>query len=448
MRTSVAALLMIVPALGALDATPAVADPVYAIAAIPTNYNGASNSSGGLGDVRASWRNDGAAIAHIAVTASAPPSQYFQRSAHATVYMLAQGSNIWDIDSQPDIASACDADAPGTGIRCDSLSVDWPPGGSLAISFPTYVAPGTPLTGAASIEPGSAMLVTVGSSAISSNEATAIGSVDPVTTSTTFPLTGSRLFSGTANPGTMVSVADESGAVLGAAPTDNSGAWQLALPPGYGVVHSVYQTVDGVQSTGTTGYYNSYTFALLSPGNDSSWSDSTNLSGTGQPQSRVVIDDEAGIRRATAVVDSAGQWSTVLRPGLSPGNHQFTIVNTVSDGSMAVILFRATIVATPPLPAAHLSISVSGNAVSADGESVRIVRLVVTDTLGRPVAGRRVSFSAPMRFDLSARSAITDVHGTATTTFVASRQASARVSATIDRRTATTVLVKFISSPY
>jgi hypothetical protein len=435
----------VVLTLAAAETTPAAADPIDAIIAIPTNYVGTANSSGGVGDVRASWQNTGGPITQIAVSAVAPPGQYFQASGAATIYVLAAGSNIWNVGAQPSIADSCDVNASGASIDCALLPILWPEGASIAIRFPTYVAPGTPLTGPTSVEPGTTMRLTSGLTSVNSNEATAIATVDSVVSSTAFPLTGVRYFTGTANPGTIASVLDATGTPLGRALTDNSGVWSLTLAPGYGIVRTTFTAVDGVESAGSSGYYNSYIFSISTPASAARWAGAVTVTGQGQPGSRVVVTDEAGRPRASTVINSSGGWLATVPAGMSLGAHELRVVNTISDGSVTSILLTGTVVATPPLPASTLALSVSRGEAFADGEDVLVIRLVVTDALGRPVVGRRVHFRAPDSLTLSASNAITDVDGVATTTVAAPRQTTAQTWATIDGKRAESSIIRFIS---
>jgi hypothetical protein len=355
-----------------------------------------------------------------------------------TVYVLDPLTGVWNIGGQPRVEDECAVGADGADMECPDLAVDLPQGSTLAVSFPTFVAPGAAVTGAASIEPGAIARLHLGASSWDSFEATAVASSDPVRQSTEFPATGARVVEGGANPGTIVTIESAATGELGSTRADAAGRWAVLLPPGFGPIDAVFETLDGVRSIAPAGYYNSYAFSLASPAGDATWATAQALTGSGQPGSEVVIRTANGTRLTDGYVDASGTWTLALPDTLAPGEHEIVVTNTISDGSSTTLHLRGRVVAsasplpseptssptpTPSTPRIVVSVS-NGNAV-ANGEDVRIVRVVVSDSAGAPLAGEWVQFNAPGGLTPSTSTALTDVQGVATTTVAADQPIAA-----------------------
>ena len=472
LRSLAASLAALLP-LGAFVGPAAPVELATIVVPIPTTYVAPWNHAGGTGDVRASWRNDGAQIDEFGVTVEAPPGQIFPQTGLLTVYVLDPLTGVWNIGGQPRVEDECAVSADGGGMECAGLAAEVPQGSSLAVSFPTFVAPGAGVTGAASIEPGTIARLHVGTSSWDSFEATAVASNDPILQSSEFPTTGTRLVRGGANPGTIVRIVSASAEALGSTRADAEGRWAVLLPPGYGLIDAVFETLDGALSTSAAGYYNSYVFAIASPADGATWSATQTLSGSGQPGSDVVVRSSAGVELTSGRADASGTWTLILPGSLAPGDHELVVTNTISDGSSTSALLRGRLAATPPptpepttsptpgpttsptptptptpAPATpRIVISVSPGDAVADGEAVRVVRVVVSESAGAPLAGEWVEFAAPDGLALSASTALTDVRGVATTTVAATQSIAARVTVRSVGTQTTTPVMRFVADP-
>lgn len=456
----------------ATAATPVDRPPLTVdITPLRTNYVVDDNLAGGVGDVRASWRNAGDPLSRLALTVPAPPGFYFQRSGTLTIYVLRDAGDVWVGRTGPSIESSCEVSDDGTLLQCDSLAVDIPAGASFAVRFPAYIARSAPVTGTRSTEPGPSAILTVGETRVESPIATAVSGIAGFELSTAFPVTGSRSVSGTADPGTTVTVENAAGASLGSALTATDGTWRLTLPAGHGTIRTLFRTVDGSALDGASGYYNSYSFTVSSPVSGRNGPESPTFAGDGQPGSSVSIRDESGRELAHGTVDPSGTWSLPLPVKLEPGAHDLLVANIISDGSTTFVPVLALVVATPestpPSPGTtsgpattgnagtpiapgtpvgpgrpagagmlRLAISVADDGAIADDETARMVRVVVTDGSG-PVSGVRVRFRAPDALGLSNPSALTNVRGEAFTTVTATRAGSFEISVSADGVTRT-----------
>jgi Big-like domain-containing protein len=439
--------------LGVTAAAPTAAAASTSIASLPTSYVVNGNDAGGVGDVRASWRNDGDPISRISLTVPAPSGFYFQRAGKLTIYRLDGANNVWRGEVGPDIAASCLVTDGGTLIHCDSIAVSIQTGTSFVVRFPTYIARSAPVTGAKSSEPGPTALLTIGDTRVESPIATSVSGVAGFEMSTAIPTTGSQRVSGTADPGTTVIVQDKAGNELGSGMAETDGTWQVTLHPGHGPIRTTFQLVDGATIVGPSAYYNSYIFSVSSPAAGADWSESPSFAGVGQPGSSVSIRDASDHELANGEVGPSGSWSLLPSRKLKSGAQDLRVVNTISDGSATTVRLTGVVMpqSSPSGAGAKvkgaaeldLAVTVIGGGAVANGESVRIIRVIVTDR-AKPVAGARVRFATPGGFSLSNATALTNLQGEAFTTITATHTRESKVSVTVGSTTATAPL-RFVS---
>ncbi|KSF78300.1 Ig-like domain repeat protein, partial [Pseudomonas aeruginosa] len=192
------------------------------------------------------------------------------------------------------------------------------------------------------------------------------------------PSNGTTL-SGTAEPGSTVTLIDGNGAPIGQVTADGSGNWSFtpstALPNGT-VVNATATDPSGNTSPGASTTVDSQAPAapLVDPSNG------TTISGTAEPGSTVTLTDGNGDPIGQVTADGSGNWSFTPTTPLADG----TVVNATATDAAGNTSGQASVTVdgvAPATPTVNLS---NGSSLTGTAEPGSTVTL--TDGNGNPIA--------------------------------------------------------------
>ncbi|HCF2411487.1 Ig-like domain-containing protein [Pseudomonas paraeruginosa] len=192
------------------------------------------------------------------------------------------------------------------------------------------------------------------------------------------PSNGTTL-SGTAEPGSTVTLTDGNGAPIGQVTADGSGNWSFtpstALPNGT-VVNATATDPSGNTSPGASTTVDSQAPAapLVDPSNG------TTISGTAEPGASVTLTDGSGNPIGQATADGSGNWSFTPTTPLADG----TVVNATATDAAGNTSGQASVTVdgvAPATPTVNLS---NGSSLTGTAEPGSTVSL--TDGNGNPIA--------------------------------------------------------------
>ncbi|KSR45325.1 Ig-like domain-containing protein [Pseudomonas aeruginosa] len=192
------------------------------------------------------------------------------------------------------------------------------------------------------------------------------------------PSNGTTL-SGTAEPGSTVTLTDGNGAPIGQVTADGSGNWSFtpstALPNGT-VVNATATDPSGNTSPGASTTVDSQAPAapLVDPSNG------TTISGTAEPGSSVTLTDGSGNPIGQVTADGSGNWSFTPTTPLADG----TVVNATATDAAGNTSGQASVTVdgvAPATPTVNLS---NGSSLTGTAEPGSTVSL--TDGNGNPIA--------------------------------------------------------------
>ncbi|MFW4902823.1 Ig-like domain-containing protein [Pseudomonas paraeruginosa] len=192
------------------------------------------------------------------------------------------------------------------------------------------------------------------------------------------PSNGTTL-SGTAEPGSSVTLTDGNGAPIGQVTADGSGNWSFtpstALPNGT-VVNATATDPSGNTSPGASTTVDSQAPAapLVDPSNG------TTISGTAEPGSTVTLTDGNGDPIGQVTADGSGNWSFTPTTPLADG----TVVNATATDAAGNTSGQASVTVdgvAPATPTVNLS---NGSSLTGTAEPGSTVTL--TDGNGNPIA--------------------------------------------------------------
>ncbi|MEA8480340.1 Ig-like domain-containing protein [Pseudomonas aeruginosa] len=192
------------------------------------------------------------------------------------------------------------------------------------------------------------------------------------------PSNGTTL-SGTAEPGSTVTLTDGNGAPIGQVTADGSGNWSFtpstALPNGT-VVNATATDPSGNTSPGASTTVDSQAPAapLVDPSNG------TTISGTAEPGSTVTLTDGNGDPIGQVTADGSGNWSFTPTTPLADG----TVVNATATDAAGNTSGQASVTVdgvAPATPTVNLS---NGSSLTGTAEPGSTVTL--TDGNGNPIA--------------------------------------------------------------
>ncbi|MBG7009622.1 Ig-like domain repeat protein, partial [Pseudomonas aeruginosa] len=192
------------------------------------------------------------------------------------------------------------------------------------------------------------------------------------------PSNGTTL-SGTAEPGSTVTLTDGNGAPIGQVTADGSGNWSFtpstALPNGT-VVNATATDPSGNTSPGASTTVDSQAPAapLVDPSNG------TTISGTAEPGASVTLTDGNGNPIGQVTADGSGNWSFTPTTPLADG----TVVNATATDAAGNTSGQASVTVeggAPAPPTVNLS---NGSSLTGSAEPNSTVTL--TDGNGNPIA--------------------------------------------------------------
>ncbi|MFG8588372.1 Ig-like domain-containing protein, partial [Pseudomonas paraeruginosa] len=192
------------------------------------------------------------------------------------------------------------------------------------------------------------------------------------------PSNGTTL-SGTAEPGSSVTLTDGNGAPIGQVTADGSGNWSFtpstALPNGT-VINATATDPSGNTSPGASTTVDSQAPAapLVDPSNG------TTISGTAEPGSSVTLTDGNGNPIGQVTADGSGNWSFTPTTPLADG----TVVNATATDAAGNTSGQASVTVdgvAPATPTVNLS---NGSSLTGTAEPGSTVTL--TDGNGNPIA--------------------------------------------------------------
>ncbi|HGY9626335.1 TPA: Ig-like domain-containing protein, partial [Pseudomonas putida] len=191
------------------------------------------------------------------------------------------------------------------------------------------------------------------------------------------PSNGSTI-SGTAEPGSTVTLTDGSGNPIGEATADGSGNWTFtpatALPDG-SVINAT-----ATDPAGNTGPQGSATVDAIAPATPTvNLSKGDTLTGTAEPNSKVILTDGNGDPIGEATADGAGNWSFTPTSPIPNG----TVVNVVAQDAAGNDSPPATVTVDASAPPAPVINPSNGTTISGTAEAGATVTL--TDGGGNPI---------------------------------------------------------------
>ena len=351
--------------------------------------NGAGGSTaGGVGSNQAYWVNQGsgASITGFSVTATAIPNTVFQSTGPLGVYTKVSGDPAYvPITPAMTVENYCTVTGGGHQISCNLPSqVIFPTDQTLAIAFPSFVAPTAPLSPTTIWVVDGATLTSSGLS-VDTPTLSTISSRSTIPSGAATPAVGSNTVSGTGDAGSTVSLKDASDTIVGTATIGTDGSWLTTLPNGFGELTPTFTDINGNAVVGTPIYYNSYVFGIQSPADGSTVNPGVTFSGHGQPNSPVTIKDADGTVLGTTVAEPDGSWSVAQSGPFLPGTHNLTVLNTTSDGTSTSTPLSVNLVA----PDAPLVDPSDGRTVTGTAEpgSTITIRDGGGNVLGSTVTG-------------------------------------------------------------
>ncbi|WP_253249364.1 Ig-like domain-containing protein, partial [Pseudomonas putida] len=191
------------------------------------------------------------------------------------------------------------------------------------------------------------------------------------------PSNGSTI-SGTAEPGSTVTLSDGNGNPIGEATADGSGNWTftpaIALPDGT-VINAT--ATDPAGNTGPQGSATVDAIAPAAPTVNLSKGDA--LTGTAEPNSKVILTDGNGDPIGEATADGAGNWSFTPTSPIPNG----TVVNVVAQDAAGNDSPPATVTVDASAPPAPVINPSNGTTISGTAEAGATVTL--TDGGGNPI---------------------------------------------------------------
>ena len=183
---------------------------------------------------------------------------------------------------------------------------------------------------------------------------------------------------GTAEPGSVVTLIDGSGNPFGQAPVDSNGNWSfpLATPLPDGSVVSATAT----DASGNTSGATSITVDALAPAAPVlNPSNGNTVSGTAEPNSKIILTDGNGGLIAEVTVDGSGNWSYTPATPLPDG----TVVTAVAVDAAGNTSPPATVSVDASAPPAPVIDPSNGTTVSGTAEAGSTV--ILTDGSGNPI---------------------------------------------------------------
>ncbi|MBG6796087.1 BapA prefix-like domain-containing protein, partial [Pseudomonas aeruginosa] len=191
------------------------------------------------------------------------------------------------------------------------------------------------------------------------------------------PSNGTTL-SGTAEPGSSVTLTDGSGNPIGQVTADGSGNWSFT--PSTPLADGTVVNATATDPAGNTGGQGSTTVDAIAPATPTvNLSNGSNLSGTAEPGSTVILTDGNGNPIAEVTADGSGNWTYTPSTPIANG----TVVNVVAQDAAGNSSPPATVTVDSSAPPAPVINPSNGVVISGTAEAGATVTL--TDAGGNPI---------------------------------------------------------------
>ncbi|MFJ7809585.1 Ig-like domain-containing protein [Pseudomonas asiatica] len=192
------------------------------------------------------------------------------------------------------------------------------------------------------------------------------------------PSNGSEI-SGTAEPGSTITLTDGSGNPIGQTTADGSGDWSFT--PGTPLADGTVINATATDPAGNTSGPASTTVDGVAPGVPTiNLSNGSSLSGTAEPNSTVTLTDGSGNPIGEVTADGSGNWTFTPATPLPNG----TVVNATASDLAGNTSPAATVTVDSSAPAAPVINPTNGATISGTAEAGATVTL--TDGSGSPIA--------------------------------------------------------------
>ncbi|MCO3331658.1 BapA prefix-like domain-containing protein [Pseudomonas aeruginosa] len=191
------------------------------------------------------------------------------------------------------------------------------------------------------------------------------------------PSNGTTL-SGTAEPGTTVTLTDGSGNPIGQVTADGSGNWSFT--PSTPLADGTVVNATATDPAGNTSGQGSTTVDGVAPTTPTvNLSNGSSLSGTAEPGSTVILTDGNGNPIAEVTADGSGNWTYTPSTPIANG----TVVNVVAQDAAGNSSPPATVTVDSSAPPAPVINPSNGVVISGTAEAGATVTL--TDAGGNPI---------------------------------------------------------------
>ncbi|WP_121379227.1 Ig-like domain-containing protein [Pseudomonas aeruginosa] len=184
--------------------------------------------------------------------------------------------------------------------------------------------------------------------------------------------------SGTAEPGSSVTLTDGSGNPIGQVTADGSGNWSFT--PSTPLADGTVVNATATDPAGNTGGQGSTTVDAIAPATPTvNLSNGSSLSGTAEPGSTVILTDGNGNPIAEVTADGSGNWTYTPSTPIANG----TVVNVVAQDAAGNSSPPAPVTVDSSAPAAPVLNPSNGVVISGTAEAGTTVSL--TDANGNPI---------------------------------------------------------------
>ncbi|PDW03243.1 hypothetical protein CJ255_09665 [Candidatus Viridilinea mediisalina] len=210
--------------------------------------------------------------------------------------------------------------------------------------------------------------------------------------------TGPRpTFSGTAEPGSTVTVSDDDGNELCTATASTTGAWSCtattALPAGPQTVRATATDAAGNTSPEATRDFTVEAGpdapVITGPAAGSTTGPRPTFSGTAEPGSTVTVSDDDGNELCTATASATGAWSCQSTRDLPAGPQTVSVTATDDEGNTSPAATREFTVAEPTLDAPTITGPAAGSTTGPrptfSGTAAPGSTVTVSDDEGNPL---------------------------------------------------------------
>ncbi|WP_409266446.1 Ig-like domain-containing protein [Pseudomonas sp. KCJK8521] len=206
--------------------------------------------------------------------------------------------------------------------------------------------------------------------------ATTVDSVAP--TAPVVELSNGSEISGTAEPGSTITLTDGSGNPIGQTTADGSGDWSFT--PGTPLADGTVINATATDPAGNTSGPASTTVDGVAPGVPTiNLSNGSSLSGTAEPNSTVTLTDGSGNPIGEVTADGSGNWTFTPATPLPNG----TVVNATATDPAGNTGPAATVTVDSSAPAAPVINPTNGTTIGGTAEAGATVTL--TDGSGNPI---------------------------------------------------------------